>query len=99
MSKQLLGKCEHCGAGFHFPALSIGEQAPCPHCGQPTELALAPVAEQPTVPRRALIWTLVAVLILGGGVYGAMVALKRAQNWAAQQHSLTNQPPAEGEAK
>src|SRR4029077_11825813 len=63
-----------------------GLPGPCPHCGQQTELLLAPPPEEPSVSRRAVIWTVLTVVILGLGLVGALVALKRAQNWAARRH-------------
>jgi len=54
----------------------------CPHCGKPTELLLAPPPQEAALPRRAIAWTLVAVLILGLGLAGALLALKRVQRMA-----------------
>jgi len=84
-TKQLKGECQHCGGHIEFLADQIGMIVPCPHCGQETELMLAQPPEQSDVPRRAIIWTAVAVIILGLGLAGAVIALRRAQRWAEQQ--------------
>jgi hypothetical protein len=96
-TKYLKGECSHCGGRMEFPAESIGAFADCPHCGQSTELTLALPAQPSTVPVKALVWSLIAVLILGGGLAGAMIALKRAQGMAARQKTTTSEsaPPAE----
>jgi hypothetical protein len=102
--KHLQGECSHCGGRLEFPADSIGAMADCPHCGQPTELTLAAPPSTSIVPAKAIVWTLIAVLILGGGLAGAMVALKRAQKMAARQkqtavETVTNEvSPVAGQA-
>jgi len=77
--KYLKGECAHCGGPIGFPADSIGSTADCPHCGQPTELTLARPKEEPSLPRKTIVWTVIAVLILGLGLVGAMVALHMAE--------------------
>jgi hypothetical protein len=67
---------------------------PCPHCQQETELLLLVAPEEPTVPRRALVWTGIAVVILGLGMAGALAALKHAQRWAEQQKQQIATAPA-----
>ena len=70
----------------------------CPHCGKPTELLLSAPADEPTVPRRTIIWTLIAVLILCAGLGGVMLALKRTETWAARRKThpaATNSSAAE----
>ena len=84
-TKYLKGACQHCGGHLEFLAEHIGMVVPCPHCQQQTELNLLPPSEEPTVPRRALVWTAIAVIVLGLGFAGALIALKRAQRWAEQQ--------------
>lgn len=81
-SKYLKGECQHCEGHLEFLAEHIGVVVPCPHCGQETELFLAQPPQEPAVPRRAIIWTGIAVIILGLGLAGALAALKRAQKWA-----------------
>jgi hypothetical protein len=84
-SKYLKGECQHCNGHLEFLADHIGMVVPCPHCGQETELLLVQPREDSAVPRRAIIWTGIAVLILGLGLAGAVMALKRAQRWAETQ--------------
>ena len=57
----------------------------CPHCGKSTELLLAAPPDEPTVPRRTIVWTMVAVLILCAGLGGVMLALRRTENWAPRR--------------
>src|SRR5438093_8710656 len=83
-TKYLKGACSHCGGRIEFPADSIGLIADCPHCGKATELMLAPPPEIPGLPRRVLLWTIIAVAILGLGLVGAWVALKRAEGGVAK---------------
>jgi len=70
---------------MEFPAELVGFTASCPHCGQQTELLLAAPPDEPIVPRRTVIWTVIGMLVLCLGFVGALVALKRAQHWAARQ--------------
>jgi hypothetical protein len=66
-----------------------GLPATCPHCGQQTDLLLALPPEEPTIPRRAVLWTLIGIVVLCLGLVGALAALKRAQNLAARQKQRT----------
>lgn len=84
-TKYLKGACQHCGGHLEFLADHIGMFVSCPHCQQETELNLLPPPEESAVPRRALVWTAIAVIVLGLGFTGALVALKRAQRWAERQ--------------
>jgi rRNA maturation protein Nop10 len=74
-TKYLKGACTHCGGHLEFPAESTGMSTTCPHCGQETELLLLPPRSEPTIPRKTLIWTLIAVAVLGLGLAGALYAL------------------------
>jgi rRNA maturation protein Nop10 len=84
-TKYLKGECQHCGGHLEFLADHIGMMVSCPHCGQQTELQLPPPPEEPSIPRRALVWTGIAVVVLGLGLVGSLMALKRAQRWAERQ--------------
>ena len=106
-TKYLKGSCQQCDGHIEFPAEMAGLTTTCPHCGQTTELLLAAPPEEPSVSRRAILWTAASILVLGLGLLGAIVALKRAQLLAARQEqqaqtkavsaSTTNIPsPAEG---
>ena len=84
-NKFLKGECQHCTGHLEFPAELAGLQAPCPHCGEQTDLLLAPPPEEPTVQRRTVVWAVIGIVILGLGLVAALAALKRAQLWAARQ--------------
>jgi hypothetical protein len=89
--KYLKGPCGQCGSNIEFPAELVGTVAECPHCGKSTELLLAVPKQEPALPRRVIVWTVVSVVILGLGLAGAMVALRRAERLAA---SHKQEPPA-----
>ena len=96
-TKYLKGECQHCQGHIEFAAEATGLTTDCPHCGQATELMI-PVPEiEPTLPRKTIIWTLVAVLVLALGLGGALVALKRARRMvekqASEKHSTANVVP------
>jgi uncharacterized OB-fold protein len=78
-TKFLKGECQHCGGHIEFPAESTGLTTDCPHCGKQTELLLALPKEEPTIPTATIVYTVIAIIILGAGLVGAMVALKMAQ--------------------
>ncbi len=79
-TKSLSGECQQCGGRFEFPAEAAGLTGECPHCGQQTDCLLAaPPEEKSPAQTRAVIYTIVAVVILVGGLIGAFAALKRAQ--------------------
>ena len=98
-TKLLKGECQHCGGRLEFPAEMAGLTADCPHCGQATELLLARPPEEQIVPRRTVVWAIIGIVILGLGLAGAIVALKRAERWAARQkRQVEAAPPAESTA-
>ncbi len=90
-TKRLMGVCGECGGPIQFPAELIGTMATCPRCRKQTELRLEAPPEESTVPRKATLWTLVAALILVGGLVAALIVLKRFEKLAAGQK---NRPPA-----
>ncbi len=101
-TKYLKGACQHCGGHLEYQADHIGMGVPCPHCQQETELLLLPPPEEPRLPGRALVWAGIAVVVLGLGLAGALIALRRAQRWAEtrrhQAVAITNAPlPVEPE--
>lgn len=87
--KNLQGECQQCGRLIEFHPESAGTSAECPHCGQFTELLLV-VPEESSSPGRtkAVVFTILAVVILLGGLIGALVALKRAQRMSARQQEV-----------
>jgi len=89
-TKNLSGECQHCGGRFEFPAEAAGLTGECPHCGQATDCLLAaPPEEKSPAQTRAVIFTVVAVVILVGGLIGAFVALKRAQRQFGRKEAQT----------
>src|SRR5579885_3417866 len=93
-TKYLKGECQHCAGHLEFLAEHIGMTVTCPHCGQETELMLEEPAEEPSIPRRTLIWTGIAILVLVLGLGGAVAALKRAQRWAQRTKNQAAISPA-----
>ena len=93
--KNLKGECQHCGGAIEFRAETAGMTADCPHCGQATELLLAvpPEAESPAQ-TKAIIFTVIAVVILVGGLIGTVMALKRAERLSARQKASQAQAGA-----
>jgi hypothetical protein len=85
-TKNLKGECQHCGRPIEFPAEIIGTQAPCPSCGQQTELMLAIPPEEPAVPRRITVLTVSAIVVLVLGLVVTLVGLKRAERRMANHN-------------
>jgi hypothetical protein len=74
-----------------------GLASDCPHCGQQTDLLLAAPPEEPTLPRRTIVWAVIGIVILVMGLIGAIAALKRAERWAARQkHQAESAAVVEG---
>src|SRR5262249_11466665 len=48
------------------------------------------------VPRRTLLWTAIATLVLVLGLIASLIALKRAQNWVARQKTDADSPRSAG---
>jgi hypothetical protein len=84
-TKRLTGVCSECGGSIEFPAELIGTMTQCPRCRKQTELLLAVPPDEPLVPRKAIILTIVAVVILAAGVIVPVVGLKRFERLAARQ--------------
>jgi uncharacterized paraquat-inducible protein A len=99
-TKRIQGECQHCGGSLQFPAESIGLMAQCPRCAAETELLLALPPQEPLIPRRVMVWTLVTVAVLIGGFIFLLVELKQyekraagqRQKSAASEHAVTNVP-------
>jgi hypothetical protein len=90
-TKYLKGSCQHCGGHIEFPVELVGTTIDCPHCQKPTDLLLAAPKEQSGVPLKAIIWTGVALVILGLGLAGSMMALRRVQSMAKAKKLATQQ--------
>ena len=97
-TKRLRGPCQHCGASLEFAAEMVGTTAQCPYCGKVTELNLAVPRLEAGLPARVIVWTIIAVLILLGGLAGSLYALKKTQALVRDRKPpatelLTNPPP------
>lgn len=80
MIKNVRGVCQQCGGLIEFRADATGTISTCPHCRQETELVLdVPGGAKSGLGLKALIFGIVALLILGGGLGAALYALKRAE--------------------
>jgi hypothetical protein len=90
-TKKLRGECQNCGGAMEFPAEATGTTAECPHCGQATELMLAlpPEAGSP-MRAKAITFTVIAIVILLGGLGGTVLALKRAQRISTRQQQAVS---------
>jgi hypothetical protein len=94
-TKYLKGECQHCHGHIEFPAESAGLTIDCPHCGKQTELLLAVPKDEPTIPRATIVYTVIAVIILGAGLAAAIIALKMAQRQVVRKKDeVTTQVPA-----
>lgn len=82
--KNLRGQCRHCGGRFDFPAAQIGTMGDCPHCGRTIEMMLETPKTESAVPRRVVVYSLLAIALLGLGLLATAVALKRARSLARQ---------------
>lgn len=78
-TKNVPGRCQLCGGRFEFPAESTGATGTCPLCGETTEFVLAVPEIESGIPRKAILFVLLAVVILVGGLIAAQFAVKRAQ--------------------
>src|SRR5260370_5951954 len=77
--------CPLGGATMDFRVEGVGRRGVRRHGGKKTDLALPQPPDESAVPRKAKIWMAAAVVILGLGLAGAFIALKRAERWAARQ--------------
>jgi hypothetical protein len=84
-TKYLKGECRECHGHIEFPADAAGMSIDCPHCGKPTDLLLVAPPDEPLLPRRTIIWTIVAVVILGLGVAAVLIALNLTQKKMARK--------------
>ncbi len=93
-TKNIQGKCEHCGMPLEFAADAIGTTATCPFCRKETELTLSVPEIDSGIPRRLVVWTVVTVVILLLGLLGAFIALNRAKDLANKKQPLAPVEPA-----
>jgi len=93
-TKRLTGVCSECGGSIQFPAELVGTMTQCPRCRKQTELTLAVPPEEPVLPRKVIIFTVVAVVILVVALIVTVVGLKHFETLAARQKDRT--PAAAG---
>jgi hypothetical protein len=91
-TKNVQGACAKCGGEFEFAAEQIGLMAPCPICGKETELQLAMPKIESAIPKRLVLWTVIALVILVAGLGICVMLLKRAERLA--HHNRPLQAPA-----
>ncbi len=92
-TKKLQGPCAHCGGSIEYPVDLIGTTTRCPHCGQSTELVLAKPPQEPAVPRRLIIWSIIAAIIIALGAGATIYGLKRAQTLSERIKAKHSQTP------
>jgi hypothetical protein len=92
--KYLKAECQHCGVHIEFPVDQIGLVVPCPACSKETELLLPTPPDEPAIPRRVLVFTSIAVLILVFGLIATLIGLKRAEKWATRRAKPATTEPA-----
>jgi len=88
-TKRLTGVCSECGGTIEFQAELVGTMTQCPCCGKQTELLLAAPPEEPMVPRKAIVWTVITIVILVVGVMVPVVGLKHYAKLAERQRDRT----------
>ena len=84
-TKRLSGVCSQCGGSIEFPAELVGTTTQCPRCKKLTELTLPAPPEEPGVPRKVILWTVVTVVILLLGLAAAVFELKHLEKLVALQ--------------
>jgi hypothetical protein len=84
-TKRLTGSCSECGGSIEFQAELVGTMTQCPRCRKQTELTLAVPPEEPAVPRRIIIWTVVAIVILVLALIVTVVGLNHYAKLAERQ--------------
>ena len=92
-TKYLKGECQQCRGHIEFAPEAVGTTTECPHCGQTTELLLALPPTESLLPTKAIVYTIIAIVILVGGLIGTQIALKRAQRLIAQKSDASPMPP------
>ncbi len=92
-TKRLTGPCSACGAKIQYPAHLVGTVTKCPYCGQSTELVLDTPAQEPTIPKRVVVFTALALLILIFGLAASFIALKWAQTHSSRRPGISTNAP------
>jgi hypothetical protein len=84
-TKRLTCHCGECGGSLQAPAELVGTVTQCSRCGKQTELKLAVPPEEPALPRKVIIWTVVAAVVLALSVIVLVAGLKHYEKLAARQ--------------
>ena len=82
-TKPLTGVCSECGGSIEFPAELVGTMTQCPRCRKQTELTLAVPPEEPALPRKIILFTVIPVVILVLALIVTVVGLKHFEKLAA----------------
>ena len=77
---------------IEFAADAIGTAAMCPFCRKTTELTLGAPPQEPAIPRRLIIWSVIVLVIVALGAVGITVAFKRAQDLAKDRQPVSAAP-------
>jgi len=88
-NKRLTGACSECGGSIEFQAELVGTMTQCPRCGKRTELTLAVPPDEPTVPRKVIVWTVVTIVILVLGLIVVVAGLNHYAKLAERQRART----------
>ena len=95
-TKKLTGACEHCGGPIEFGANSIGLAVPCPYCRKSTGFHLAAPPEEPAIPGRIVVWTVIAIVILVCGLLASLFGLKLMEKKVAERQQQRDGVSAPG---
>ena len=93
-TKRLTGVCSECGGSIEFQAELVGTMATCPRCRKQTEFMLAAPPDEPGIPRKVIVWTVVTAVVLVAGLIVTVVGLKHFEKLAAQQRDRAGVVPA-----
>jgi hypothetical protein len=91
-TKRLTGVCSECGGPIEFAAELVGTMTQCPRCRKQTELTLAAPPDEPALPRKVIVITVVAVVILVLALIVTVVGLKHFEKLAARQKDRAAAP-------
>jgi hypothetical protein len=97
-TKRLTGVCSECGGSIEFQAELVGTMTQCPRCRKQTELTLAVPPEEPAVPRRIIIWTVVAIVVLVLALIVTVVGLNHYAKLAERQRERAASAPGANDA-
>jgi len=82
------GECRRCAGHLEFPADAAGQTIPCPHCGQPTELAASIVTSKSNGSSR-MRWGIAAAVLVVAGLATAIYLKQKAGHTAVSETPAT----------